>query len=130
MNDDSATLRVWLDAHGLGDAELLHVLPNHGPDGADRLTDPERRLLSGLLEARRAVVPGDQPSPLDRPSGTEDRRDAAQPVGLFDAGPGGARERAAVEPATGQEPRTGRHHLSPPTGRRSRQRERAEERER
>jgi hypothetical protein len=129
MNDDPATLRAWLDAHGLGDAELLHVLPNFGPDGADRLTDQERRLLSGLLEARRAVVPGDGPSPLDRPSGTEDRRDAAQPVGLFDAGPD-PRQRAAAEPATGQEPRAGRHHLSPPTGRRSRQRERAEERQR
>ena len=121
MNDDLATLRAWLDAHGLGDAELLHVLPNHGPEGADRLTNPERWLLSGLLEARRAVVPGGRSSPLDRPSAVQDRRDAAQPAGLFDAGPGGARQRAAVEPATRQEP---------PAGRRSRQHQRAEERER
>jgi hypothetical protein len=130
MNDDTATLRTWLDAHSLGDAELLHVLPNHGPEGADRLTNPERRLLSELLEARRAVVPGYRPGPLDRSSTVRDRRDAMEPAGLFDAGPGGARERTTVDPATRQDPPAGRHQPAPPTGRRSRQRQRAEERER
>jgi hypothetical protein len=127
MNDDAVAMRAWLDTHGLADSELLHSLPNHGLDGADRLTGPERRLLSGLLEARRAVVPGYRPSSVDRPSAAQDRPEIAEPAGLFDPGPDGPRERAAVEPpARGDRP-TGR---PPATSRRAGPRERAEERER
>jgi hypothetical protein len=36
MIDESAAMRAWLDAHDLGDSELLHRLPNQGPEGADR----------------------------------------------------------------------------------------------
>jgi hypothetical protein len=127
MNHDPVAMRAWLDAHGLLDAELLHSLPNHGPEGADRLTDPERLLLSGLLEGRRAVVPGYRPTPPDRSTTTQDRPEMAEPAGLFDPGPDGQRERPAVEPsARGARP-AGR--LSPASGRLG-QRERAEERER
>jgi hypothetical protein len=129
MNDDPEVMRAWLGAHGLSDAELLYVLPNQGLDGADRLTEAERRLLSGLLEARRAVVPGYRPSPLDRPSAAPDRPDAAQPTGLFNVGPAGQREWAAVRPAVRPQPPAGRHDPAPPS-RRAGQRERAEERER
>jgi hypothetical protein len=129
MNDDPVAMRAWLDAHGLPDAELLHVLPNRGLDGADRLTEAERRLLSGLLEARRAVVPGYRPSPLDRPYATQDRPNAAQPSDLFNSGPAGQREWAAVPPAARREPPAGRHDPAPPS-RRAGQPERAEERER
>jgi hypothetical protein len=129
MNDDSVVMRAWLDAHGLADSELLHVLPNHGLDGADRLTDLERRLLSGLLEARRAVVPGYRPGLVDRPAASQDRRDAAQPASLLGAGPAGQRERAAVEPAARPLPPAGHQHPGPPS-RRGGQRERVEERER
>jgi hypothetical protein len=58
MTDATAAMRAWLDTHGLTDAELLHHLANHGPDGSELLTDSERRLLSALLEVRRMVVPG------------------------------------------------------------------------
>jgi hypothetical protein len=129
MNHDAEGMRAWLDAHGLADSELLHVLPNQGLDGADRLTEAEQRLLSGLLEARRAVVPGYRPSPLDRPSAAPDQPDAAQPTGLFNTGPAGQPQRAAVEPAARPQPPAGRHDPalpSRPTG----QPERAEERER
>ena len=68
MIDASAAMRAWLDAHDLGDGELLHQLPNQGPEGADRMTDPERLVLSALLEGRRAVVPGYQATPTNPPA--------------------------------------------------------------
>jgi hypothetical protein len=129
MNHDAEVMRAWLDAHGLADSELLHVLSNHGLDGADRLTDLERRLLSALLEARRAVVPGYRPSPLDRLSAAQDRRDAAQPADLFNVGLDGQPQRATVAPAARRQPPAGRHHPARPS-RRAGQRERAEESER
>jgi hypothetical protein len=116
MIGDLAAMRAWLGAHGLGDAELLHSLPNHGLDGADRLTDLERLVLSGLLEARRVVVPGYRTTPAHRTAATQDRPEVAEAAGVFDPGRGGHRQRAVVEPAT--------------TSRRPGKRERAEERER
>jgi hypothetical protein len=132
MIDESAAMRAWLDAHDLGDSELLHQLPNQGPEGADRMTDPERLVLSALLEGRRAVVPGYQATPTNRP-GPQDRAHPAELVGLFDPSPPRS-PRAAVEPA-GHRPRpTGRpaapHHRQPPAGLRRQQRERDEEQER
>jgi hypothetical protein len=85
MIGDLAAMRAWLDAHGLADAELLHQLPNQGPDGRE-LTDSERQLLSALLEARRLVVPGYRPAPADRPT-TQDRPGPAELLDLFDPGP-------------------------------------------
>jgi hypothetical protein len=129
MNHDAEGMRAWLDAHGLADSELLHVLPNQGLDGADRLTDLERRLLSGLLEARRAVVPGYRPNPADRPSTTQDQPDAAQPADLFNVGLDGQPQPATVQPAARSQPSAGRHHPAPPSRPAGRP-ERAEERER
>jgi hypothetical protein len=117
MNDDPEVIRAWLSAHGLPDAELLHVLPNQGLDGADRLTEAERRLLSGLLEVRRAVVPGYRSSPLDRPSAAQDRPDAAQPTGLFNTGSTGQRQWATVQPGARPQPPAGRHDPAPPSRR-------------
>ncbi|HEU4399200.1 MAG TPA: hypothetical protein VFU54_15355 [Actinomycetota bacterium] len=130
MIGDLAAMRAWLDAHGLGDAELLHSLPNHGLDGADRLTDLERLVLSGLLEARRVVVPGYQPTPADRTAATQDRPEVAKAASLFDTGRDGQRERAAVRSA-GQGPRPpGRPDSPATTSRRPGKRDRDEERER
>jgi hypothetical protein len=131
MIDESAAMRAWLDAHGLADAELLHQLPNQDPDGRE-LTVSERRLLSALLEARRAIVPGYRPPPADRPA-TQDRPGPAELLGLFDPGPTRPPERAVVEPADRHarpplRPERGRH--SPPlSARRPTHRDR-EERER
>jgi hypothetical protein len=100
VNGDPATMRAWLDAHSLADAELLHLLPNHGPDGADLLTDPEVRLLSELLEVRRTVVPGYRPMPGGRPTVVEQRPCSPKPVGLFDPDPGRQSAPAGVERLT------------------------------
>jgi hypothetical protein len=106
MNADPTAMRAWLGAHGLVEAELLHVLPNHGPDGADLLTDPERLLLSELLEVRRAIIPGDRPTPTDRSAAAQERPCSAKPVGLFDPDASPPPERTGVQPA-------GRHALPP-----------------
>lgn len=132
MTDEPAAMRAWLDAHGLADAELLHRLPNQDPDGRE-LTLSERRLLSALLEARRAIVPGYRPAPADRPT-TQDRPGPAPPLGLFDPGPTRPPERAVVEPADRHAQRPvrpmARHHGAPPLARRPAHRDREEERER
>jgi hypothetical protein len=133
MIGDPAAMRAWLHAHGLVEAELLHVLPNHGPDGADLLTDPERLLLSELLEVRRAVIPGDQPTRPDRSTGQE-RPCSAEPAGLFDPDTSRPPEQAGVQPASRHarppdRPAT-RQHLQPPAARPRRQREQEEERQR
>jgi hypothetical protein len=132
MTNKTAAMRAWLDAHGLADAELLHQLPNQGPDGRE-LTDSERQLLSALLEARRVVVPGHRSAPADWPS-TQDRSGVAPPLGLFDPGPTRPPERAVVEPAD----RQGRppvrpaapHRAAVPPARRPARRDREQERER
>jgi hypothetical protein len=133
MIGDLAAMRAWLDAHGLGDAELLHSLPNHGLDGADRLTDLEQLVLSGLLEARRAIVPGYRPAPADWPT-TQDRPGPAELLDLFDPGPTRPPQGAVVEPADRRAQRpvrpTARHHGAPPPARRPAHRDREEERER
>jgi hypothetical protein len=133
MTDETAAMRAWLDAHGLAEAELLHHLANHGPDGSELLTDAERRLLSALLETRRTLVPGYRPPPTDRPT-TQDRPDPAAPLGLFDPDATRPPQRAAVEPA-GRHTRppvrpAARRHALPPPAQRPRQRDRVEERER
>jgi hypothetical protein len=132
MIDESAAMRAWLDAHDLGDSELLHQLPNQGPEGADPMTDPERLVLSALLEGRRAVVPGYQATPTNRPA-PQDRADPVELVGLFDPSPSRS-PRAAVEPASHRPRPTERpavpHQRQPPAGLRRQQRERDEERER
>jgi hypothetical protein len=134
MIGDPAAMRAWLDAHGLVEAELLHVLPNHGPDGADLLTDPERLLLSELLEVRRAVIPGDQPTPADRSTTRQERPCSAEPAGLFDPAPGRSAEPAGVQPASrraGPADRpAARQHPQSPAARQRRQREQEEERRR
>jgi len=131
MTDETAAMRDWLDAHGLAETELLHHLVNRDPDG-NELTDPERQLLSALLETRRTVVPGYRPDPADRPT-TQDRAEPAAPVALFDPGPTRPPRRAVVEPADRHAQRpvrpTARHHGSPPPDRRPAHRDR-EERER
>jgi hypothetical protein len=133
MTDETAAMRAWLDAHGLAEAELLHHLANHGPDGSDRLTDAERQLLSALLETRRTVVPGYRPPPTDRPT-TQDRPGSAAPPGLFDPGPTRPPQRVAVEPASrlARPPvrPAARRHAPLPPARRPGQRDREEERER
>jgi hypothetical protein len=132
MIDEAAAMRAWLDAHGLADAELLHHLANQGPDGADRLIDFERRLLSALLEIRRTVVPGYRPAPADRPT-TQERPGSAAPRGLFDPDPIRPREGAAVEPvdhhARSPVRPAARHRAAVPPARRPAHRDR-EERER
>jgi hypothetical protein len=132
VTDEAAAMRAWLDAQGLAEAELLHHLANQGSDGADRLTDPERRLLSALLETRRMLVPGYRPASADRPP-TQDRPGWATPPGLFDPGPTQAPERAAVEPADRHAPRpvrpVARHRAAEPPARRLGHHDR-EERER
>jgi hypothetical protein len=133
MIDEAAAMRAWLDAHDLAEAELLHHLANHGPDGADRMTESERRLLSALLEARRTVVPGYRSDSADRPP-TQDRPGSDAPLGLFDPGPTRPPEWAAVEPADlrGKRPvpPVARHRAAPPLARRPADRDRDEERER
>ena len=133
MIDEAAAMRAWLDAHGLAEAELLHHMANHGPDGADRLTDAERRLLSALLEARRSVVPGYRPALADRPS-SQDRPFSPAPLGLFDPGPTRPPESAAVEPPDHRAKRpvrqVARHRAPPSPARRPAHRDRDEERER
>jgi hypothetical protein len=133
MTDEVAALRVWLDTHGLAEAELLHHMANHGPDGSELLTDSERRLLSALLETRRSVVPGYRSASTDRPT-TQDRPGSAAPPGLFDPGPTRPPQRIAVEPA-GRHARppgrpAARHQAPPPPAQRPGQRDRQEERER
>jgi hypothetical protein len=132
MIDESAAMRAWLDAHGLAEAELLHHLANHGPEGSDRLTDSERRLLSALLETRRTVVPGYRPAPADQPT-TQDRPGSPAPLGLFDPGPTRPSEWAGVEPAERRAQRpvrqVARHRAAPSPARRPADRDR-EERER
>jgi hypothetical protein len=132
MTDEAAAMRAWLEQHDLAEAELLHHLPNHGPDGSDRLTDAERQLLSTLLETRRTVIPGYRPAPCDRPT-TPDRAGPAELVGLFDPGSTRPPERAAVEP-TSRHARppvrsAARYRAAVPPGRRPAHRDR-EERER
>jgi hypothetical protein len=131
MTDETAAMRAWLDAHGLADAELLHHLANQDPDGRD-LTDPERQLLSALLEARRMVVPGYRSAPADRPP-TQDRLGPAKLLDLFDPGPTRPPQRAVVEPADRRAQRpmrpTARRHGSSSPARRPAHRDR-EERER
>jgi hypothetical protein len=132
MIDESAAMRAWLDAHDLADAELLHHLANHGPEGSDRLTGSERRLLSALLETRRTVVPGYRPAPADQPT-TQDRPGPAAPLGLFNPGPTRPSEWAGVEPADRRAQRpvrqVARHRAAPSPARRPAHRDR-EERER
>ena len=133
MTDEAAAMRAWLDDHGLAEAELLHHLANQGPDGSDRLTNSERRLLSALLETRRTVVPGYRPAAPDR-AATQDRPGSAEPLGLFDPGPTRPPQRAAVKPtdrhARPQGRPVGWHHAPLPPARRPGQRDREEERER
>jgi hypothetical protein len=133
MTDEAAAMRAWLEQHDLAEAELLHHLPNHGPDGSDRLTDAERQLLSALLETRRTVVPGYRPAPCDRLT-NPDRADPAELIGLFDPGSTRPLERAVVEP-TSRHARppvrlAARHRAAVPPGRRPAHRDRDEERER
>jgi hypothetical protein len=134
MIGDPAAMRAWLEAHGLVEAELLHVLPNHGPDGADLLTDPERLLLSELLEVRRAVIPGHRPTPPDRSTAGQERPCSAEPAGLFDPDAGGPSEWAGVQPASRHarppDRPAARQHPQPPAARPRRQREQEEERQR
>jgi hypothetical protein len=133
MIDESAAMCAWLDAHGLADAELVHHLANQGPDGADRLTDFERRLLSALLETRRTVVPGHRPALADRPS-SQDRPGSAEPLGLFDPDPTWPPEWGVVEPADRRAQRpvrpVARHRAPPSPVRRPAHHDREEERER
>ena len=134
MIDEAAAMRAWLDAHDLAEAELLHHLANYGPDGADRLTGPERQLLSALLEDRRAVIPGYRRERTSRPT-PQDRADAGELMGLFDPSPAGPPQRAAVEPASHRtrpaDRPTARHHNPRPSAiPRREQRERDEEQER
>jgi hypothetical protein len=133
MTDEAAAVRAWLDAHGLAEAELLHHLANHGSEGADRLTDSERRLLSALLETRRTVVPGYRPALADRPS-SQDRPGSAEPLGLFDPDLTRPPEWAVVEPADHRAQRpvrpVARHRAPPSPARRPAHRDRDEERER
>jgi hypothetical protein len=96
--DEAAAMRAWLDAHGLGDSDLLHSLPNHGPGGADRLTEPERLTLSRLLETRRTIVPGYRAELSDH-SVAQERPGAAESVGLFDQVPDKPPEQSKTEPA-------------------------------
>jgi hypothetical protein len=96
--DEAAAMRAWLDAHGLGDGELLHSLSNHGPGGADLLTDPERLTLSRLLKTRRTIIPGYRALPADH-SVAQERPGAAESVGLFDQAPDQPPERSKTEPA-------------------------------
>ena len=132
MIDEAAAMRAWLDMHGLADAELLHHLVNQDPDGRE-LTVSERRLLSALLEARRAIVPGYRPAPADQPS-TQDRPDPADPLAMFDPGPTRPQQRAVVEPADRRPQRpvrpAARHRAAQPPDRRPTHRDREEERER
>jgi hypothetical protein len=132
MIDTTAAMRAWLDMHGLADAELLHHLANQDPDGRE-LTVSERRLLSALLEARRAVVPGYRPAPADQPT-TQDRPSPAGPPGLFDPGPTRPPQRAVVEPADRRAQRPVRplvrQRAALPPDRRPTHRDREEERER
>jgi hypothetical protein len=131
MTDATAAMRAWLDAHGLADAEVLH-LANQDPDGKE-LTSSERRLLSALLEVRRMVVPGYRPAPADQLP-TRDRPGPADPLALFDPGPARQSERAVVEPAD-RHARSpvrpiARHRAAVPPARRPAHRDRDEERER
>jgi hypothetical protein len=128
MIDEAAAMRAWLDAHGLADAELLHHLPNQGPDGRE-LAASERRLLSALLELRRMVVPGYRPAPAHRPT-TQDRPGAAERRGLFNPGSIPPLERAIVEPADRHAQRPVRPAAGPraavPSARRPAHRDRGE----
>jgi hypothetical protein len=133
MIDETAAMCAWLAAHDLAEAELLHSLPNYGPEGADQMTGPERLVLSALLETRRAVIPGYQPTPTRRPT-MQDRVNQAELVGLFDPDCTRPPQGATVEPA-GHHSRLAdsgadrnRPRLS--AGLRREQRQRDEERER
>jgi hypothetical protein len=126
MTDQTTAMRAWLDAHGLGDAEVLHHLANQDLDG-NELTSSERRLLSALLEGRRMVVPGYRPAPANQPT-TQDRPDPADPLALFDPGPTRPPQRAAVEPADRHARPPGRRRAAVPPVRRPDHRDREEER--
>jgi hypothetical protein len=132
MIDDAAAMCAWLAAHDLAEAELLHSLPNYGPEGADQMTGLERLELSAL-ETRRVVLPGYQPTRTRQPT-MQDRANQAELIGLFDPDCTPPPQRATVEPA-GHRPRPAdsradrnRPRLS--AGLRRGQRQRDEERER